>query len=98
MLQMLDDGRLTDSKGNVVNFRNCIIVFTSNIGSESILEVAGKPDKQVNVVNLNSISIKISFVPTFLEKKIKKHKACFPNVLYMSSASVGPKHVLYMSI
>ena len=30
MLQMLDDGRLTDSKGNVVNFRNCIIVFTNH--------------------------------------------------------------------
>jgi ATP-dependent Clp protease ATP-binding subunit ClpA len=33
LLQVLDDGRLTDSKGNVVNFKNTIIIFTSNIGA-----------------------------------------------------------------
>lgn len=40
MLQLLDDGRVTDSKGNVVNFCNCIIIFTSNVGSQSILDVS----------------------------------------------------------
>jgi len=39
LLQLLDDGRLTDSKGNTVNFRNTIIIFTSNVGSTSILDV-----------------------------------------------------------
>merc|ERR1712023_13083 len=39
LLQLLDDGRLTDSKGNTVNFRNCIVIFTSNVGSSSILDV-----------------------------------------------------------
>merc|ERR1711871_1769556 len=39
LLQLLDDGRLTDSKGNTVNFRNTIIVFTSNVGSTDILSV-----------------------------------------------------------
>jgi len=38
LLQLLDDGRLTDSKGNTVNFRNCIVIFTSNVGSSSILD------------------------------------------------------------
>jgi ATP-dependent Clp protease ATP-binding subunit ClpB len=38
LLQLLDDGRLTDSKGNTVNFRNTIIIFTSNVGSRNILE------------------------------------------------------------
>lgn len=37
LLQVLDDGRLTDSKGKVVNFKNTIIVMTSNIGSEQII-------------------------------------------------------------
>merc|ERR1711998_333244 len=37
LLQLLDDGRLTDSKGNTVNFRNTIVVFTSNVGSGDIL-------------------------------------------------------------
>ncbi|MBE8182511.1 MAG: ATP-dependent chaperone ClpB [Candidatus Portiera sp.] len=36
MLQVLDDGRLTDSQGRVVDFRNCIIVMTSNLGSDDI--------------------------------------------------------------
>jgi ATP-dependent Clp protease ATP-binding subunit ClpB len=38
LLQVLDDGRLTDSKGRVVNFRNTIIIMTSNIGSHLIME------------------------------------------------------------
>ena len=41
MLQMLDDGRVTDSKGTVVNFRNTVVIFTSNVGSQDILELAG---------------------------------------------------------
>ncbi|MGF1479597.1 MAG: ATP-dependent chaperone ClpB [Cyanophyceae cyanobacterium] len=40
LLQVLDDGRITDSQGRVVDFRNAIIVMTSNIGSEYILNVA----------------------------------------------------------
>ena len=38
LLQMLDDGRLTDSKGQVVDFKNTIVIMTSNLGSKSILE------------------------------------------------------------
>jgi ATP-dependent Clp protease ATP-binding subunit ClpB len=38
LLQVLDDGRLTDSKGRVVNFRNTIIIMTSNIGSHLIMD------------------------------------------------------------
>merc|ERR1711957_383163 len=42
MLQLLDDGRLPDSKGTSVNFRNTLIVFTSNVGSQDILELSGE--------------------------------------------------------
>jgi ATP-dependent Clp protease ATP-binding subunit ClpB len=38
LLQLLDDGRLTDSKGRTVDFKNTIIILTSNIGSELIME------------------------------------------------------------
>jgi ATP-dependent Clp protease ATP-binding subunit ClpB len=41
MLQMLDDGRVTDSKGRVVSFKNCVIIFTSNIGSQDIIDLNG---------------------------------------------------------
>jgi ATP-dependent Clp protease ATP-binding subunit ClpB len=40
-LQILDDGRLTDSQGRVVDFKNTIIIMTSNIGSPHLLEIAG---------------------------------------------------------
>ena len=40
LLQVLDDGRLTDSQGRVVNFKNAIIIMTSNVGSQSIREFA----------------------------------------------------------
>ena len=41
LLQVLDDGRLTDGQGRTVDFRNTVIIMTSNIGSQYILEVAG---------------------------------------------------------
>src|SRR5919201_1535140 len=41
MLQILDDGRLTDGQGRVVNFKNAIVIMTSNIGSQRILEYRG---------------------------------------------------------
>ena len=42
LLQVLDDGRLTDGQGRTVDFRNCVIVMTSNLGSERIQELAGE--------------------------------------------------------
>jgi len=45
-LQLLDDGRVTDSKGNTVNFRNTIIIFTSNIGSQDILDLKGSTEPE----------------------------------------------------
>ena len=44
LLQVLDDGRITDSQGRVVDFRNTIIVMTSNVGSEHILNLSGEDD------------------------------------------------------
>jgi ATP-dependent Clp protease ATP-binding subunit ClpB len=42
LLQVLDDGRLTDGQGRTVDFRNCVIVMTSNLGSHIITELSGK--------------------------------------------------------
>jgi len=44
LLQILDDGRLTDAQGRTVDFRNVVIIMTSNIGSQHILDVATKTD------------------------------------------------------
>ena len=45
LLQILDDGRLTDSKGRTANFKNAVIIMTSNIGSEAILNISSKKGK-----------------------------------------------------
>ncbi|HHO50499.1 MAG TPA: ATP-dependent chaperone ClpB [Deltaproteobacteria bacterium] len=50
LLQLLDDGRLTDSKGRTVDFKNTVVIMTSNIGSHKILEAAGDRDKAVAAV------------------------------------------------
>jgi len=47
LLQVLDDGRLTDSMGRAVSFKNTLIVMTSNLGSEAIVELADAPDKDM---------------------------------------------------
>ncbi len=47
LLQVLDDGRLTDSMGRAVSFKNTLIVMTSNLGSEAIVELADAPDHEM---------------------------------------------------
>ncbi len=44
LLQVLDDGRLTDGQGRTVDFRNCIIVLTSNLGAQAIADLPGEAD------------------------------------------------------
>jgi ATP-dependent Clp protease ATP-binding subunit ClpB len=44
LLQILDDGRLTDGQGRIVDFKNTVIIMTSNIGSDRILEFSGRTD------------------------------------------------------
>ena len=46
LLQVLDDGRLTDSKGRTVDFKNAVIIMTSNLGSTEIADLAKDPEKQ----------------------------------------------------
>ncbi|MFY9551629.1 MAG: ATP-dependent chaperone ClpB [Thermoanaerobaculia bacterium] len=47
LLQVLDDGRLTDGKGRVVSFRNTVIIMTSNLGSEWIAEESARDEKEI---------------------------------------------------
>ncbi|KAL7548260.1 hypothetical protein ACHAWF_011550 [Thalassiosira exigua] len=46
MLQLLDDGQVTDSKGTKVDFKNCVVIFTSNIGSQDIMDLGGADGDQ----------------------------------------------------
>lgn len=70
MLQLLDDGRVTDSKGTVVNFRNCIVIFTSNVGSQDILDLGGSsdPDDLAEMKSRVTNAMKEKFKPEFLNR------------------------------
>ena len=47
LLQVLDDGRMTDGQGRTVDFKNCVIVMTSNLGSAEIQEMQGEPQDKI---------------------------------------------------
>jgi len=64
LLQVLDDGRLTDGQGRVVDFRNSIIIMTSNIGSDLILEADSMDEVRKDVDSL----LKAHFKPEFLNR------------------------------
>jgi ATP-dependent Clp protease ATP-binding subunit ClpB len=63
-LQILDDGRLTDGQGRVVNFKNVIIIMTSNLGSDLILSAGKEEDLRASLTEL----LKRSFRPEFLNR------------------------------
>ena len=68
LLQVLDDGRITDSQGRAVDFRNTVIVMTSNIGSEHILDVAGDDSKYDKMQSRVTEALRSHFRPEFLNR------------------------------
>ncbi len=66
LLQILDDGRLTDGKGRTVDFKNTIIIMTSNIGSMEISEYAGKDETKMRAKVMEVL--RYHFKPEFLNR------------------------------
>jgi ATP-dependent Clp protease ATP-binding subunit ClpB len=64
LLQILDDGRLTDGQGRTVDFRNTIIVMTSNIGSQYIAEATNEAQMKERVME----ALRLHFRPEFLNR------------------------------
>jgi ATP-dependent Clp protease ATP-binding subunit ClpB len=64
LLQLLDEGRLTDGQGRVVGFRNALIIMTSNIGGDLIQNAAKMDDVKEEITTL----LKITFKPEFLNR------------------------------
>ena len=70
LLQLLDDGRLTDNKGRTVNFNNTIIIMTSNIGASHISDAYNDPER-INHHKIKSLvfnELKLNFRPEFLNR------------------------------
>jgi ATP-dependent Clp protease ATP-binding subunit ClpB len=66
LLQVLDDGRLTDGQGRTVDFRNTVVVMTSNLGSHEIQRMAGQPGEQIKEAVMNEV--KQHFRPEFINR------------------------------
>jgi len=66
LLQILDDGRMTDGKGRTVDFKNTVILMTSNVGSQWIYELAGKDDKEMESRVMEAL--RSTFRPEFLNR------------------------------
>ena len=72
LLQLLDDGRLTDSKGRVVNFKNTVVIMTSNVASQNIMEEFSQTGsleekyEKINQIAINELSM--YFKPEFLNR------------------------------
>lgn len=67
-LQILDDGRVTDAQGHTVDFKNAIIIMTSNIGSQYILDVAGDDTRYDEMRRRVMEAMRNSFRPEFLNR------------------------------
>lgn len=66
LLQVLDDGRLTDSQGRVVDFKNTVIIMTSNLGSHSIFDMAGSDYEDIKSAVMESVNA--HFRPEFINR------------------------------
>ena len=66
LLQVLDDGRLTDGQGRTVDFKNTVIVMTSNLGSHLIMQMAGEPSEDIK--DAVWVEVKQHFRPEFLNR------------------------------
>ena len=68
MLQILDDGRVTDGQGRTVDFTNTVLILTSNIGSQSILDLAGDPTRHSEMESRVNEALRGHFRPEFLNR------------------------------
>jgi len=66
LLQVLDDGRLTDGQGRTVDFKNCVVVMTSNLGSQHIMALSGESDQVIREAVWGEV--KAHFRPEFLNR------------------------------
>ena len=68
LLQVLDDGIITDGKGRTVSFKNSIIVLTSNLGSQSINDLSIRNENQHEIKKVIDGELKKFFKPEFLNR------------------------------
>ena len=91
LLQMLDDGRLTDSKGRTVDFKNAVIIMTSNIGSDLIMQKLGQPNEEDNLSPDKEKNEIIEELKKATKKKSKKTANVIANETKQSAVTIDPE-------
>jgi ATP-dependent Clp protease ATP-binding subunit ClpB len=66
LLQLLDDGRLTDGHGRTVNFKNTVVIMTSNVGSDYIRDLGGRDGEEMRSLVMEALNKR--FAPEFLNR------------------------------
>ncbi len=92
LLQILDEGHLTDGQGRVVDFKNSIVILTSNIGSQSIIELAGEEKNQEKIEQIVAECLKKHFRPEFinrLDESIIFHSLCLDELRHIVGLQVN---------
>jgi ATP-dependent Clp protease ATP-binding subunit ClpC len=73
LLQILEDGELTDSKGRRVNFRNCVIVMTSNLGAEVLTDEATKIGFSTSATELQKVEADFAEKEEYVMEELRRH-------------------------
>lgn len=91
LLQVLDDGRMTDGQGRTVNFKNTIIIMTSNVGSRLLLEAGSAGINQADIDQGVEQALKEAFRPEFLnriDEVITFHALTRENIMAIASLQI----------
>jgi ATP-dependent Clp protease ATP-binding subunit ClpB len=91
LLQVLDDGRMTDGQGRTVNFKNTIIIMTSNVGSRLLLEAGSAGINQTDIDQGVEQALKEAFRPEFLnriDEIITFHALTRENIMAIASLQI----------
>jgi ATP-dependent Clp protease ATP-binding subunit ClpB len=95
LLQILEDGRLTDSHGRTVDFKNCVVIMTSNLGSEHILSFAGNGAQGQSYEDMKKLVLDVlrrSFRPEFLnriDETVVFHSLSKENIVDIARLQLG---------
>jgi hypothetical protein len=94
LLQIMEDGMLTDGKGRTVNFKNCILVMTSNVGSKRILELANNQSRISSTISLAAPAQAAPSVDPLRPDEVMSRLQKSPQAMSMMMEAAGDPEIM----
>lgn len=94
LLQIMEDGMLTDGKGRTVNFKNCILVMTSNVGSKRILELANNQSRISSTISLGAPAQAAPSVDPLRPDEVMSRLQKSPQAMSMMMEAAGDPEIM----